>query len=549
MNIMQMSISAGIFIIAIVIMRAIALNKLPKNTFLILWGIALIRLLIPVSIPSQFSIYTVFSRLFKGNANVAENTIANIVQPNHFLIPVEVSNQLVEPAVQSRFAEVSISSIIWLIGAIILFVFFTVIHIRNCKELRFSLPIHNHDLINEWSKEHKIKRTITILQSDRITTPLAVGLIKPRIILPKSMNIEDKELLQYVLTHEYYHIKRFDVLSKTILTIALCLHWFNPLVWIMLILMNRDIELTCDEKVVCHFGTDTKFSYAYSLIRMAEQRSKLTPLHSGFSKNAAEERITSIMKIKKTSIVSAITSLSLLVGITFVFATTGVSAESEKKVTETSTEESTDTTRESMPIYVDFDSIDASAEVKSSEIIPAESQIIDQARKASISEDTAKKTKTNEIAMLLTAEKQSSKETVYIPADVQKEINSPEIMQTEPASSEETVEIVNDVGQEGSGLICICGDPTCNLADIPESFIDKTVQEPNYNFDKIQEETTNSEEDDAQLPTESVIFIEDSHDINSTYDLTVYQEKLHNENLLAAILHDPIYAHLLKEGE
>jgi len=92
------------------------------------------------------------------------------------------------------------------------------------------------------------------MQSDRITTPVAVGIIKPWIILPKFMDLNDTQLLRYVFTHEYYHIRRFDALWKMIFVFALCIHWFNPMVWVMFILACRDIELTCDEMVIRHFG-------------------------------------------------------------------------------------------------------------------------------------------------------------------------------------------------------------------------------------------------------------------------------------------------------
>jgi hypothetical protein len=124
--------------------------------------------------------------------------------------------------------------------------------------------------------------------------------------------MSDKQLLNYVLTHEYYHIKRFDSLWKLLFVFALCVHWFNPMAWVMFVLVNRDLELTCDEMVIRRFGTEIKTAYAYSLIGMAEQRSRFTILYNGFSKNAAEERIISIMKTKKLSFISVISAIVLV---------------------------------------------------------------------------------------------------------------------------------------------------------------------------------------------------------------------------------------------
>ena len=130
------------------------------------------------------------------------------------------------------------------------------------------------------------------------------------------------------------HIRRFDSITKLVLIAVLCVHWFNPLVWAMYILANRDIELSCDEAVVRLFGENTRAAYARTLISMEETRSGLTPLCNNFNKNAIEERITAIMKMKKTSMFSLVLAVALIVGVTTVFATSAFASsakESEKQ--------------------------------------------------------------------------------------------------------------------------------------------------------------------------------------------------------------------------
>lgn len=107
------------------------------------------------------------------------------------------------------------------------------------------------------------------------------------------------------MTHELVHIRHFDAAAKLFLTAALCVHWYNPLVWAMYVLANRDIELACDEAVVRSFGGDVKSAYARTLIGMEEKKTGLIPLCNNFSKNAIEERVTAIMKMKKKTIPSA----------------------------------------------------------------------------------------------------------------------------------------------------------------------------------------------------------------------------------------------------
>jgi len=117
-----------------------------------------------------------------------------------------------------------------------------------------------------------------------------------------------------------------------VLIAVLCVHWFNPLVWAMYILANRDIELSCDEAVVRLFGENTRAAYARTLISMEETRSGLTPLCNNFNKNAIEERITAIMKMKKTSMFSLVLAVALIVGVTTGFATSAASADDGREV-------------------------------------------------------------------------------------------------------------------------------------------------------------------------------------------------------------------------
>ena len=131
------------------------------------------------------------------------------------------------------------------------------------------------------------------------------------------------------MAHEFVHIRRFDSLSKVILLIALCVHWFNPFVWIMYILANRDIELSCDEAVLRLFGEDRKASYAQMLICMEETKSGFIPFCNSFSKNAIEERMVAIMKTKKRTLVSMGLAVCLIAGTTIAFATSAAAAESE----------------------------------------------------------------------------------------------------------------------------------------------------------------------------------------------------------------------------
>lgn len=331
MSLLQMSFLGTVIILLIVVLRAVLINRLPKKTFLILWWIALIRLLVPFSIKSVTSIYSLLQSIYS-DINPVRTAQMTTFLPIHGNMP-EIANGLSEAMVQ-RTESISILSVIWLAGLLLCFGFFAVSYIKCYREFRFSLPVEN-DILEAWKEKHPLKRSLSIRQTETIAAPLSYGVIRPVILMPKNTEWKNIYQLRYVLEHEYVHIRRLDMLTKLIMIAAVCIHWFNPLVWVMYILFNRDLELSCDETVVRRFGMDIKSVYATALISMEEKKSGLTPLCNSFSKNAIEERIRAIMKIKKTSKFAVMISAVLVIGVTGGFAT---SASSLEKNTETAQE-------------------------------------------------------------------------------------------------------------------------------------------------------------------------------------------------------------------
>lgn len=331
MSLLQMSFLGTVIILLIVVLRAVLINRLPKKTFLILWWIALIRLLVPFSIKSVTSIYSLLQSIYS-DINPVRTAQTTTFLPIHGNMP-EIANGLSEAMVQ-RTESISILSVIWLAGLLLCFGFFAVSYIKCYREFRFSLTVEN-DILEAWKEKHPLKRSLSIRQTETIAAPLSYGVIRPVILMPKNTEWKNIYQLRYVLEHEYVHIRRLDMLTKLIMIAAVCIHWFNPLVWVMYILFNRDLELSCDETVVRRFGMDIKSVYATALISMEEKKSGLTPLCNSFSKNAIEERIRAIMKIKKTSKFAVIISAVLVICVTGGFAT---SASSLEKKTETAQE-------------------------------------------------------------------------------------------------------------------------------------------------------------------------------------------------------------------
>lgn len=323
MSLLQMSISGALMILAIIVIRTVALHKLPKITFVALWDMVLLRLLLPFSLPSEFSIYSIAAGLISAKAP-ADSAPAAFPSP---ISPIRNGNEILAAAPSTpgpaQTFTVDPWMLVWLTGALVCGVFFAAAYLKCRREFRMSLPA-DHEFAHIWLEEHKLLRPIQLRSSDRISAPLTYGVLRPVILIPKTIDWTDENTLNYVLTHEYVHIRRFDSVMKLALIAAVCIHWFNPMVWLMYILSNRDMELSCDEKVIHLFGNTQKSSYAMALIRMEEQQSRLAPFCNSFSKNAIEERITAIMKNKKRTIPALLAAFGLFISVTTTFATSAV---------------------------------------------------------------------------------------------------------------------------------------------------------------------------------------------------------------------------------
>lgn len=315
MSLFQMSLGGGVLILFIVVVRALAIHRLPKTTFLVLWLIAALRLLLPFSIPLPFNIHIgldVFSDVVQElpSGNIA-STLPGDSPPSY-----DIGTAVPSPATE----HISTFEILWLVGVLLLAIYFSISYFRSMRKFRMSIP-DNTPYIQNWLTAHQISRPLAVRSSDLISSPLTYGILHPVILLPKKLDRNDQAALKYVLTHEYVHIRRFDAITKILFAAVLCIHWFNPLVWVMYVLANRDMELSCDAWVIRMLGEKNRSSYALMLIKMEERRSGMSALCSHFGKNAISERIEAIMKFKKTSILACAFALVLVVGATTAFAT------------------------------------------------------------------------------------------------------------------------------------------------------------------------------------------------------------------------------------
>lgn len=311
MTVLHISLSASVMIGAILGLRAIGLHRLPKMAFVTLWGIAVVRLLLPFAIPYRFSILSGIDKVQAMLTTDPSAATPVMMPPVNQVVTVIAASTAPAP---SSLPTGTLGMLVWLLGASLFAVFFLLLYRKNLKEFKTSLLVME-DYAAQWLRRNPLRRAIEIRQSDRIGVPLTYGLLRPVILMPKTTDWENERSLNYVLTHEMIHIKRFDALLKLFLAIALSVHWFNPLVWAMYFLANRDIELSCDEAVIRALGIESRESYALTLIGFGERNDGPMPLVSSFNKNAIEERIISVMKTKKMTRSGILMAIVLIAGI------------------------------------------------------------------------------------------------------------------------------------------------------------------------------------------------------------------------------------------
>lgn len=232
LKLFNMSIAASFMILAVVPLRAL-LKKAPKALRPVLWALVGIRLICPFSLESTLSLIP--------SAQTIPDTVLSgpsfSVQTGFEGVDTRVNAELADRYFEGVTAPTntglqitSLLSVIWVIGIFALAVYAVVSYVKLRKQTAEAVPYREN-----------------IYLCDRIPSPFILGIVKPRIFLPASINEAD---IPYVLAHEQAHLKRRDHLWKPLGFLLLSIYWFNPLIWIAYILLCRDIELACDEKVI-----------------------------------------------------------------------------------------------------------------------------------------------------------------------------------------------------------------------------------------------------------------------------------------------------------
>lgn len=322
----HVSLSAATMILAAMVLRFRFQERVPRRVFCLLWDLCLVRLLLPLRLTSPFSIRALLPvrEAIPQTAAIRQVQIAGASFEAGFSLAEDTAVYAGTSAETAaglggfRLPPVNLPLLAWAAVGTLLAAWFLWGHLRSRRVYAMSLPLDNA-FVRHWQEDHPLFRPVQVRFSDRIAAPLTYGAVYPVVLLPKGMDLADTAGLAYVLEHEYTHIRRFDALRKWLLAAALCLHWFNPCVWLMYILAGRDMELSCDEAVL-RAGAD-RSGYALTLLALEEERGRWSPSGSHFSRNATEERIKTIMKRKQISLAALLAVLVVMSIATTVFAT------------------------------------------------------------------------------------------------------------------------------------------------------------------------------------------------------------------------------------
>ena len=281
LEIVNRSIAASWIVIAVLILR-FCLKKTPKWVNVLLWGIVAVRLIFPFSIESALSLIP--------SAETVSPSIMMEQTPS-VQTGVPALDQVINPVIDHSLSPapgasanplqiwIPVLTVIWLLGVAALFLYSAVSYRRLRRRVCEAVILRDN-----------------IYQSENVCSPFVLGIIRPKIYLPYHM---DKREMDHVIAHEQTHIRRRDHWWKPLGFLLLTVHWFNPLLWLGYILLCRDIELACDERVIREMGSEQRADYTQALVSCSVSRRSIAACPLAFGEVGVKTRVKSVMNYKK----------------------------------------------------------------------------------------------------------------------------------------------------------------------------------------------------------------------------------------------------------
>ena len=281
LQIVNASISAGWIVLAVLLVRLL-FRKAPKWLTVLLWGVVALRLVLPFSIESKVSLIP-SAQTFNPGIMMEQTPVINSGIP--------VIDQTLNPGFSEAFTPnlgdsanplqiwIPVIAAVWVIGMVLLIAY----TVFSCLRVRKMVG-------------QAVRLRDNIFQSETVVTPFVFGIFRPRIYLPFAIDAQDME---YVVAHEQAHIRRKDHLWKPLGFLLLTLHWFNPLVWVGYVLLCKDIELACDEKVIREYTPHQKADYSQALLSCSTHRQIIAACPIAFGEVSVKDRVKAVLSYKK----------------------------------------------------------------------------------------------------------------------------------------------------------------------------------------------------------------------------------------------------------
>lgn len=296
------SITAGWLILAVMILRKL-LKKAPKSVSCLLWVLVGVRLVCPFSIESAMSLVPkaqVIQPSATGNTFRVDTGLTLFNGPvNNYLGGHYYEGVTVQAG--TRFHLAQFCTAVWLIGLAALLLYSLVSYLRLRRQMSAAVCLEDG-----------------VWQCDRVASPFILGLFRPRIYLPFHLPEAD---MAYVLAHERAHLRRRDHWIKPIGFLILAAYWFNPLVWAAYVLLCRDIELACDERVIRQLGGDCKAAYSQALLHCSCRRRTISACPLAFGEVGVKQRVKSILNYKRPAFWVVLVSLLACAAVAVCFLT------------------------------------------------------------------------------------------------------------------------------------------------------------------------------------------------------------------------------------
>ncbi len=300
LKLLNVSVSASFLAVAVILFRLI-FKKAPKALTAALWVLVAVRLLCPVSIESNFSLIPNNEVLPSEILTVDPTKVVDRVSFDLISNPVfsDTLNREVTVNVDAFQLDMIFLSLAWIVGVALMLLYAVISYLRIYFKIKVSLNLQGNVYI-----------------CDKIKTPFIFGVFRPKIFIPSGM---DEETVNYVLAHEKAHIKRKDHLWKPLGFILLSVYWFNPIMWLSYILLCRDIELACDEKVIKDMEGADKKRYSEALLSCSAPQKLITACPVAFGEVGVKQRIKSVLNYKKPAfwVIAVALLASIILGVCF----------------------------------------------------------------------------------------------------------------------------------------------------------------------------------------------------------------------------------------